>query len=625
MRQTGSTNGSGGKHRAKRRRLQPYAWLGAGAVTLGVGAALAGGTAVAYADTGSSGGSAKSASASSDSSSPGSSDSSASDSSSTAKKTTAHSARSSSKVSSSGGNTSSRSSAPTSDSSSAGTAGSAAAGNAGAAAVLTQTSATVTTTSTEALPEPTPVTSTTVAHTARVTATKTAATQTSSATSSSTAETTSTATALPADSVTPSATSYLPTNPKIVAGVAYQLGRQQLVDAQTELNAATWGSGNIAGGLAAIVPNLLLASASATLDIWQGTNAGAQGFFASTANIPIIHQIAGGNLLANILLPSLAGAEMNTAAFLLPLVGLFTGSGSMTPVSNSLSAAMSNTRVYGFVPVSMKATTEPVVYLSVNGGPSVPVLVDTGSSGLVISYNAVNQNGLGSPTGSGSITYSGAPTDSYDYNIYTTTVDFGNGIVSGPTSVDVVTQADSAAFENFLSWGADGILGIGANAAGPGPSLPTTSLPGELSDGVLLYQGLFFGLGGLMIFGQNAMPVRASVSGAPDAWLQVQVNNGAKTTVGSIIDSGGVYGTMLQSIVGGAVGSTVPAGTKISVYTPDGNTLLYSYTTTSYGSPTVISTGLINTGYYAFQQGPVYINYAYNNPYGVGSTDFNYA
>ncbi|WP_167096906.1 PecA family PE domain-processing aspartic protease [Mycobacterium sp. DL592] len=417
-------------------------------------------------------------------------------------------------------------------------------------------------------------------------------------------------------------TSYLPTDP-IVPGVALALGKQQITDAQTSLNTVTWASGNIAGGLAAIVPQLLLSSASATLNFYSATNAGAQGFYATTANIPIVHQLAGGNLLLNILLPSLAGAEMNTAAFFLPLVGVFTGGTALDPVTNSLSAAISNSRVYGFVPVSMKATTEPVVYISVNGGPSVPVLVDTGSSGLVISRNAVNTTGLGSATGTGSATYSGAVTETYHYTDYTTTVDFGNGIVTDPTTVHIVDQADSAAFENFLSWGADGILGIGANAAGFAPNVPTASLPGELKDGVFLYQGLFLGFAGLMIVGQNPLPVRTSVPGAPTAYVQVQINNGTKTTVGSIIDSGGVYGTILQSIVGGAIGSTVPAGTTISVYTADGSTLLYSYTTTSYGSPTVISTGLINTGYFAFQQGPVYINYA--APDLIGSTDFDYA
>ena len=36
--------------RGKGRRIQPYAWLGAGAVTLGLGAAMASGTAIAHAD-----------------------------------------------------------------------------------------------------------------------------------------------------------------------------------------------------------------------------------------------------------------------------------------------------------------------------------------------------------------------------------------------------------------------------------------------------------------------------------------------------------------------------------------------------------------------------------------------
>ena len=40
------------RKRVADRRVQPYAWLGAGAVTLGLGAAMVGGTAVAFADTG---------------------------------------------------------------------------------------------------------------------------------------------------------------------------------------------------------------------------------------------------------------------------------------------------------------------------------------------------------------------------------------------------------------------------------------------------------------------------------------------------------------------------------------------------------------------------------------------
>jgi VCBS repeat-containing protein len=43
---------TGARHRALKRRPVPYAWLGAGAITLGVGAALASGAGVAHADSG---------------------------------------------------------------------------------------------------------------------------------------------------------------------------------------------------------------------------------------------------------------------------------------------------------------------------------------------------------------------------------------------------------------------------------------------------------------------------------------------------------------------------------------------------------------------------------------------
>jgi len=374
-----------------------------------------------------------------------------------------------------------------------------------------------------------------------------------------------------------------------------------------------------------VVPEILLSSAAFSLNTWSATTPGAQSFYAGTASIPIVHQVVGVSLLGSLMLPSVAGAELSGAALLLPLVSLFAGSG-ITPVANLVDAATKNSRVYAVVPVTMKANTEPVVYITVNGGPSVPVLVDTGSSGLMLTSGSIGQNNLGTPycAGANNCTggFSGGLT--YQYQTYNTTVDFGNGIVTDPTAVNVVDNADAQAFLNYFApAGVVGVLGIGANTAGPGPTIPTASLPGELSDGVMLYEGLFLGFGGVMVFGQNPLPVRASVPGAPDAYLQVQIDNGPMVpAVGSIIDSGGVYGTMLASIAGQPAGSTMPAGKNISVYGPDG-TLLYSYTTTSLGSPTVINTGLINTGAIPFQQGPIYLDYS--APDRIGSTNFDYA
>lgn len=68
----GEGRGRKGDRRASQRRIEPYAWLGAGAVTLGLGAAIASGTGVAHADsTASASGSSSSSHASKPASSTG--------------------------------------------------------------------------------------------------------------------------------------------------------------------------------------------------------------------------------------------------------------------------------------------------------------------------------------------------------------------------------------------------------------------------------------------------------------------------------------------------------------------------------------------------------------------------
>jgi VCBS repeat-containing protein len=260
--------------------------------------------------------------------------------------------------------------------------------------------------------------------------------------------------------------------------------------------------------------------------------------------------------------------------------------------------------VHGIVALRMVAVTEPVIDISVNGGPTVPVLVDTGSAGLVIGAPYVGQQNLGAATGSGVSGYSGGLT--YSYNTYTATVNFGNGIVTAPTSVDVVSAASQQAFANYFAGaGVVGVLGIGPNSGGPGPSIVIAALPGELGDGVLIDEDQ-----GVFEFGPNPLPTRTSIAGAPYASLEVKVGNGPLQPVTAVIDSGGVYGTIPSSVIGGSqLSGNLPAGTVISVYTGDGQTLLYSYTTTGTNTPTVTSENVMDTGYVPFAQGPVYISY----------------
>ena len=280
------------------------------------------------------------------------------------------------------------------------------------------------------------------------------------------------------------------------------------------------------------------------------------------------------------------------------------------------------------VPLEMKAMTEPVVDISVNGGPNVPVLVDTGSAGLVLPIWEMGLNQLSFPTSFGMGAYSGGL--GYVYLTMPAKVDFGpdlttgQSIVTDPTSINAVIFAYPTSWQAFLAtggtWnsffapaGVDGVLGIGPNAIGPTPNATViSSLPGSLGDGVLIDQAK-----GILQFGPNPLGADATtVNGAPNAPLAVSINGGPlQHNVPSIIDSGGVFGTMPASLLG-STGGIIPAGTQVSVYTNDGQTLLYSYTV-SYYAPTVIGSGAMNTGNYPFAQQPIYISNA-----GRGATIF---
>ena len=255
----------------------------------------------------------------------------------------------------------------------------------------------------------------------------------------------------------------------------------------------------------------------------------------------------------------------------------------------------------------------PIVNVSINGGPARPVLLDSGSSGLVIAYTP---SGLGSPVYSGGPFVYGGSGNMY-YDAYDTTVSFGDGIVTAPTAVAVLT---SGSIPNFQAYWAgipiDGVWGTGSNNAFPGTSIVYTALPGTLNQGLLID-----GTNDELVFGPNTQP-GVQVAGVPLATLLVQINNGPKVSVpNSYIDSGynnGYIGTSIYS--GGTTPSgTVPAGTRITVYDSD-ETVLYSYTTTATNGPLVLSGLVFNTGWIPYTLAPIY-NGA--SPNGLGTSDFS--
>jgi hypothetical protein len=188
--------------------------------------------------------------------------------------------------------------------------------------------------------------------------------------------------------------------------------------------------------VASIAPQLFLAQASWALTAWEQNMPGASQAIATTVNIPIIHQLTQVNLVVTMTLPALAQAGLAGAALLLPLVNLL---GASTAATQALvGQARSNGQVYAVIPVQMKAVTEPVVSLSINGGRRTPILVDTGSSGLLVTSDSVDMENLGAPVGTGDVIFSGDLSKTFHYTTYRTTVDFGGGVMTAPTEVNIV-------------------------------------------------------------------------------------------------------------------------------------------------------------------------------------------
>ncbi len=126
-----------------------------------------------------------------------------------------------------------------------------------------------------------------------------------------------------------------------------------------------------------------------------------------------------------------------------------------------------------------------------------------------------------------------------------------------------------------------------------------------------------------MQFGPNPLPGYASVTGAPITTLDVKFNDGAlHQTGGAYIDSGGLGGSVPDNLGAPNTNNYLPPGTTVSVYTPDGSTLLYTTTVGNQQTAIVSSLfgGFFNTGIAPFLQHPIYLSYS---PTGYGTMVFD--
>jgi hypothetical protein len=275
------------------------------------------------------------------------------------------------------------------------------------------------------------------------------------------------------------------------------------------------------------------------------------------------------------------------------------------------------------IPITVQEDTEPTVQATVDGA-NTQLLVDTGSSGLVIPYTDLGSSTLqqlenlielGLPTGINTSGYSGGVEYLYlEYNDVST--DYGNGTLdtTGPVDVEVYSWDPNDlsslftndAFQNFLSDNdSTGILGIGDNAAGPTES----PLQADGYDGVTVDVPQHE----LIVEPSNPGTAIATVDGAPTSTLYESINNGTPVQVSDDVDSGGVFGTIPSTLESG---SSVPSGTTISVYdnAAGTGTPLYTYQTgdlgnSGYDGPTVVSGTSIDSGVEPYLEEPIYIDY----------------
>ncbi len=136
--------------------------------------------------------------------------------------------------------------------------------------------------------------------------------------------------------------------------------------------------------------------------------------------------------------------------------------------------------------------SDPTVEVTVGSWGPIPVLLDTGSSGLHVFSGAVNAgSGVTVGTQKANITYSGGAR--FTGVVASAVVALGSQATKGPISFALVQKASCTASKPACpasggisgyesSRGVDGILGIGMQDSGGGVTSPILGMPGDLGE-----------------------------------------------------------------------------------------------------------------------------------------------
>ena len=276
-------------------------------------------------------------------------------------------------------------------------------------------------------------------------------------------------------------------------------------------------------------------------------------------------------------------------------------------------------------------TNRPIATINVVG-QTIDLLVDTGAPGLVIPYTLLEGVDLGPSTGlTGFIEYGVDPTYQKNYyDIYYVPVDLGNGIVTRPWAIGVITDVEYLEKGQWVSippeewtkpkYNVNPDLGVGIGPSFANILSPVYGLPDPLDSGLLMDVSV---VGPSITFGDNPVPGVNQVSGGwRGTTLKYQiispdgVPGKLVTATNTYIDSGGLGGAVTSNALPPDLhgATTLPVGSSIDVYTADGQ-LLYrtKIIRSDTNGETVVDSGdatYMNTGLAPFLLGPLYFDYS---------------
>jgi hypothetical protein len=276
------------------------------------------------------------------------------------------------------------------------------------------------------------------------------------------------------------------------------------------------------------------------------------------------------------------------------LVGCAKKSKTNTPITGGLPEVTTTTTAAvngASIPITMQSFSDgalgAIVQVSVGGGAAVPMILDTGSSGVMVLPSAIGPNAT--QTGQSiSSTFAGGGVTA---QIVNATVTVGTASTTGPIQVESITSGAS----NLLPGGLQGVFGIGPSEYGAAPTAPFTPL---LQMGAPFDGGFTVSLPasasakGALVIGPVSAPSTANSvpltrnspatypNGAPSyakdvnlCWTLVNVSGCGPTD----LDTGMSVTTFAPT--GSQASGTVNSGGAVTMALPNGGATLWSFTT----------------------------------------------